>query len=321
MNDKSQPAPSEPIPPQQGPATQPAATQTRPRTFLVPELPSRIRNAIDNNNNDRGEGPSQPKQTSRSRSHSSGSSTSSKRSREDDDDVPEIRGDIISNSFKEVLARLGNNRKKARRGESPFNNTNTTTTTDGGNASDSSSSSSLPVNGVHWNKYQVDDEADEADSTYSPSSSDSDSDDPGLEFYERFPLSPSGLSDSDSDSGAPSGSSQSSNYFGSQGASSHPAAPRHPTGPRPPAPPPREHERTAKKLKRNDNCLQVNPETGRLEVVHAADDPERGRSFREYPIQAERIEDVLDAITSYQHNKFEFDEEAWKSFEIPEEKK
>lgn len=278
-------------------------------------MPSRIRNAIDNNN-DRGEGPSQPKQTSRSRSHSSGSSTSSKRSREDDDDVIEFRSNIVSDSFKEVLARLSNSRKKARRGESPFNNT----ITNDGNASDSSSSHR--VNGVPWNKYEVDDEADEADSTYSPSSSDTDSEDSGLsmEFYDRFPLSPSGLSDSDSDNEAPSSGSQSSNYFGSQG-TSRPAALRHPTGPRPPALPPRQHEQTAKRLKRNDNCLQVNPETGRLEVVHAADDPERGRRFREIPIQAERIEDILDAITSYNHNKFEFDEEAWKSFEIPEEKK
>jgi hypothetical protein len=273
-------------------------------------LPSRIRNAIDNNI-DRGEGSSQPKQISRSRSHSSGSSTSSKRSREDDDDVVEIQGNkgsTISSSFREVIERLDNHRKKARRGESPFNNT----TTSDGNASDSSSS--LSVDGVPWNKYVADDEADEADGTYSPSSSDSDSDDTGLsmELYERSPLSPSGLSDSDSDNEA-------SNYFGSQG-TSRPTV-RHPTGARPPAPPPRQHEQTAKRLKRNDNCLQVNAETGQLEVVHAADDPERGRQFRDIPIQAERIEDVLDAITSYHNNKFEFDEEAWKSFEIPEEKK
>lgn len=272
-------------------------------------MPSRLRNVIDNNI-DRGEGSSQTKQTSRSRSHSSGSSTSSKRSREDDEDGIEIqsnKGPIVSNSFKEVIARMENHRKKARRGESPFNKT----TTNDGNTSDSSSS--LSATGVPWNKYVVDDEADEADGAYSPSS-DSDSEESSLsmEFYDRFPLSPSGLSDSDSDSEA-------SNYFGSQG-TSRPTA-RHPTGPRPAAPPPRQHEQTAKKLKRNDNCLQVNADTGQLEVVHAADDPERGRRFREVPIQAERIEDVLDAITSYHHNKFEFDEEAWKSFEVPEEKK
>ena len=317
------------IPPQQSPATQPAATQTRPRVFLVPELPSRIRNAIDNNN--RGEGSSLPKQTSHSRSHSSGSSTSSKRCREDDDDAVEVQTTKNLNpseSFKEVLARLGSLRKKARRGESPFNNT----TTKDGNASDSSSSLS-GVNGVPWNKYQTDDETDEADGTYTPSddsesddlspSSDSGNDsddwDPNTEFYDRIALSPSGLSDSGSDSEGPSGSSKSSSYFGSQG-TSRPLL-RHPTGPRPPAPPPRQHEQRAKRLKRNDNCLQVDPETGRLEVIHASDDPERGRRFREIPVQAMRIEDILDDITSYHHNKFEFDEEAWKNFEVPEEKK
>ena len=323
-----QTTPAQSIPPQQSPATQPAATQTRPRVFLVPELPSRIRNAIDNNNTNGGVGPSLPKQASHSRSHSSGSSTSSKRCREDDDDAVEVQATkrlTPSESFKEVLSRLGNLRKKARRGESPFNNT----TTEGGNASDSSSSFSS-VNGVPWNKYEADDATDEADGTYTPSddsesddmsassSSGNDSDDwdANMEFYDRIPLSPSGLSDSDSDNEAPSGSS---NCFGSQG-TSRPAL-RHPTGPRPPAPPPRQHEQRAKKLKRNDNCLQVNPDTGRLEVIHASDDPERGRRFREIPVQVMSIEDVLDDITSCHHNKFEFDEEAWKSFEVPEEKK
>ena len=218
-------------------------------------------------------------------------------------------------SFRDAVAQMGNYRKKARRGESPFNKT----TIDDGNMSDAPSSLSLSGD-VPWNLYRINDEADEADGTYSPSSgSDSDESSLSLNFYDsdRAPLSPSGLSDSDSDGEeAPSGSSQSSSsFFGSQGTSGSRA--KHPTGPRPPAPPPRQHEPTAKKLRRNDNRLQLNPETGKAEIVHAADDPERGGIFRAIPIQAERTEDILDDIVSC-NNKFEFDEEAWKCFEIPE---
>jgi len=210
---------------------------------------------------------------------------------------------------------MGNYRKKARRGESPFNKK---TAIDDGNISDTSSSHSLSGD-VPWNLYHINDEADEADGSYSPSSdSDSDESSLSLNFYDsdQAPLSPSGLSDSDSDcEEAPSGSSQSSSFFGSQGTTGSRA--KHPTGPRPPAPPPRQHERTAKKLRRNDNRIQINPETGKAEIVHAADDPERGQRFRAIPIQAERTEDILDDIVSC-NSKFEFDEEAWKCFEIPE---
>ncbi|KIM44049.1 hypothetical protein M413DRAFT_443109 [Hebeloma cylindrosporum] len=326
--DWSQPAPplpsqtlttAEPIPtqllPATQPATQPAAPQPKPRTFLVPELPERIRNAMNNNNEDRGEGPSQPRPTSRTGSQSSESSTSSKRSREDDDQAagapkkkkkPEIP--FIYTSFQEVILRVSDANNQEGQGDGP----------DGSSGEDTSGG----AHGVLWSNYQVDDEADEADDDYqyNPQSSDSDSyseDDSdsllsSMEFEfdeDHAPLSPSGISDSDSDNDTPS-------YF-----SSSASTPRHPTGPRPPpVSPPPQPERRAKALKRNDNRLEVNPETGKLEVVHASDDPERGRRFREMPIEAESPDHILGSVMA-DNNKFdfEFDEDAWRSFEIPEE--
>jgi hypothetical protein len=174
---------------------------------------------------------------------------------------------------------------------------------------------------VPWNLYQINDEIDETDGTYSPSSDDSDSDDSNLNqsslnFYDsnNAPLSPSGLSDSDfegeGEGESPLGSSQSSSGFFRW---SNASRPRLPNGPDHPLHRLISMNQRPKGSNAMTNAYSSTLRLGRLKscmqlMTLSAD--------KRLLFRAERTEDVLTGIVSC-NTRFEFDEEAWKCFEIP----